>query len=181
MANRFGDMGATVHVTIEILNKFDDYHKSFHMLGNIPVVTFSTQQYNWKMLILKRMMDIAGALAGLLITGVVTLFLAPPLDKGCQKIQIQGYKIILVHRLIKISQRYRLHQTVFKRKAVVDIDDTKGNQKIRTVLLDHAERNFVQPGFSRNPDIQIIGFQRTLQSKIQLCHCFLPIPPGNSA
>ncbi|MCI8389607.1 MAG: sugar transferase [Roseburia sp.] len=79
VANRFGDMGATVHVTIEILNKFDDYHKSFHMLGNIPVVTFSTQQYNWKMLILKRMMDIAGALAGLLITGVVTLFLAPPL------------------------------------------------------------------------------------------------------
>ena len=56
-----------------------DLHRLPEMLGNIPVVTFSTQQYNWKMLILKRMMDIAGALAGLLITGVVTLFLAPPL------------------------------------------------------------------------------------------------------
>lgn len=59
VVNRFEDMGATVHVTIEILNKFDDYHKTFNMLGNIPVVTFSNQSYDWKMLMIKRVMDIA--------------------------------------------------------------------------------------------------------------------------
>lgn len=79
VVNRFEDMGATVHVSIEILNKFDDYHKSFNMMGNIPVVTFSNQEYDWKMQIVKRMMDIAGALVGLTITAVVTIFLAPPL------------------------------------------------------------------------------------------------------
>lgn len=79
VVNRFEDMGATVHVSIEILNKFDDYHKSFNMMGNIPVVTFSNQEYDWKMLIVKRMMDIAGAIVGLVITAVVTVFLAPPL------------------------------------------------------------------------------------------------------
>lgn len=79
VVNRFEDMGATVHVSIEILNKFDDYHKSFNMMGNIPVVTFSNQEYDWKMLIVKRMMDIAGAIVGLAITAVVTVFLAPPL------------------------------------------------------------------------------------------------------
>lgn len=79
VVNRFEDMGATVHVSIEILNKFDDYHKSFNMMGNIPVVTFSNQEYDWKMLIVKRVMDIAGAIVGLAITAVVTIFLAPPL------------------------------------------------------------------------------------------------------
>ena len=79
VVNRFEDMGATVHVTIEILNKFDDYHKTFNMLGNIPGVTFSNQSYDWKMLMIKRVMDIAGSIVGLVITAVVTVFLAPPL------------------------------------------------------------------------------------------------------
>ncbi len=75
---KFEDMGATVHVSIEILNKFD-YYKSFDMMGRIPVVTFTNQHYDWKMLFVKRMMDIVGALVGLFITAVVTVFLAPPL------------------------------------------------------------------------------------------------------
>ena len=75
---KFEDMGATVHVSIEILQKFD-YYKSFNMMGNIPVVTFSNQRYDWKMLFVKRLMDIAGSIVGLLITAVVTVFLAPPL------------------------------------------------------------------------------------------------------
>lgn len=79
VVNRFEDMGATVHVSIEILNKFDDYHKSFNMMGNIPVVTFSNQHYDWKMMLIKRLMDIAGGIVGLLITGVITIILAPPL------------------------------------------------------------------------------------------------------
>lgn len=79
VVNKFEDMGATVHVSIEILNKFDDYHKSFNMMGNIPVVTFANQYYDWKMLFVKRLMDITGALVGLAITGLVTIFLAPPL------------------------------------------------------------------------------------------------------
>ncbi|MCI5874721.1 MAG: sugar transferase [Roseburia sp.] len=79
VVNTFEDMGATVHVSIEMLNQFDDYYKSFNMMGNIPVVTFTNQQYDWKMLFVKRLMDIAGAIVGLAITAVVTIFLAPPL------------------------------------------------------------------------------------------------------
>lgn len=79
VVNSFEDMGATVHVTIEVLNHFDEYHKSFNMMGSIPVVTFANQHYDWKLLLVKRIMDIAGAMVGLLITVVVTIFLAPPL------------------------------------------------------------------------------------------------------
>ncbi|MFR1310443.1 MAG: nucleoside-diphosphate sugar epimerase/dehydratase [Gallintestinimicrobium sp.] len=70
----FEDMGATVHITIELLKRFDDYHKNFNMMGNVPVVTFSNQYYDWKMLFVKRLMDIAGAIVGLAITAVVTVF-----------------------------------------------------------------------------------------------------------
>lgn len=79
VVNTFEDMGANVHITIELLNRFDEYHKSFNMIGNVPVVTFTNQHYDWKMLLIKRLMDIAGAIVGLLITAVVTLFLAPVL------------------------------------------------------------------------------------------------------
>lgn len=79
VVDTFENMGATVHVSIEILNRFDEYHKNFNMMGNIPVVTFANQEYDWKMQIIKRLMDIAGALVGLAITAVVTIFLAPPL------------------------------------------------------------------------------------------------------
>lgn len=78
VVEKFEDMGATVHVSIEILNKFD-YYKSFDMMGTIPVVTFTNQHYDWKMLFVKRLMDIIGAIVGLAITAVVTVFLAPPL------------------------------------------------------------------------------------------------------
>lgn len=77
VVNTFEDMGATVHVSIEILNKFDEYHKSFNMMGNIPVVTFSNQHYDWKMLLIKRLMDIVGGLVGLAVTALLTVFLAP--------------------------------------------------------------------------------------------------------
>lgn len=79
VVNRFEDMGATVHVTIEILNKFDDYHKTFNMLGNIPVVTFSNQSYDWKMLMIKRVMDIARFDRGTCDHGSCDGLLAPPL------------------------------------------------------------------------------------------------------
>lgn len=79
VVDTFENMGAMVHVSIELLNRFDEYHKSFNVMGNIPVVTFSNQEYDWKMQMIKRLMDIAGALVGLAITAVVTIFLAPPL------------------------------------------------------------------------------------------------------
>lgn len=79
VVDQFEGMGAMVHVSIEVLNKFEDYHKGFSMMGNIPVVTFSNQFYDGKMLFVKRLMDIVGALVGLFITAVVTVFLAPAL------------------------------------------------------------------------------------------------------
>ena len=76
---QFENMGATVHLNIEILEKFDSFSKSLNMLGNIPVVTFANNVYDYRKLAVKRMIDIVGSVVGMLITLLVTIFLAPVL------------------------------------------------------------------------------------------------------
>ena len=73
------NMGITVHLNIEVLENFDGFDKTVTMLGDIPVITFANTFFDYNKLIIKRAMDIIGAIAGLALTGIITIFLAPPL------------------------------------------------------------------------------------------------------
>lgn len=73
------NMGITVHLNIEVLENFDGFDKTVTMLGDIPVITFANTFFDYNKLIIKRAIDIVGAIIGLLITGIITIFLAPPL------------------------------------------------------------------------------------------------------
>ncbi len=73
------NMGITVHLNIEVLENFDGFDKTVTMLGDIPVITFANTFFDYNKLIIKRAMDIAGAIIGLAFTGIITIFLAPPL------------------------------------------------------------------------------------------------------
>ncbi len=75
----FEDMGATVHLNIEVLEQFSGFSKSINLLGSIPVITFANNVYDYRQLFIKRLMDITGSLVGLVITGIITVFLAPVL------------------------------------------------------------------------------------------------------
>lgn len=75
----FENMGVVVHLNIDKLEAFEDFNKSLSMLGDIPVVTFANNFYDINKLMIKRIFDIAGSLVGLVITAVVTIFLAPAL------------------------------------------------------------------------------------------------------
>lgn len=75
----FENMGVVVHLNIEFLETFSDFRKSFSMLGSIPVITFANNYYDANKMMLKRIMDILGSLVGIIITLVVTVFLAPVL------------------------------------------------------------------------------------------------------
>ncbi|MCD8013359.1 MAG: sugar transferase [Lachnospiraceae bacterium] len=78
-AMQFEKMGVNVHVSLELLNHFEGCQKSIGMVYGDPVVTFSNHQYDWRTLVAKRLMDIAGGIVGLLITAVATVILAIPL------------------------------------------------------------------------------------------------------
>jgi exopolysaccharide biosynthesis polyprenyl glycosylphosphotransferase len=73
------NMGITVHLNIEVLENFEGFDKQVTMLAGTPVISFSATAFDYNKLIIKRAMDIVGSLVGLVITGVVIIFLAPPL------------------------------------------------------------------------------------------------------
>lgn len=73
----FETMGITVHLNINVLEGQEGFVKQINMMGEYPVVSFAPRFYDENKLFLKRLIDIAGALVGLAITAVVTVFLAP--------------------------------------------------------------------------------------------------------
>lgn len=73
------DMGIVVHLSIRELGEFNEFNKTLGMFGNIPVVTFANTFHDDNKLFLKRIMDIAGALIGLALTGIVAVFVVPVL------------------------------------------------------------------------------------------------------
>lgn len=77
MVMHLEDMGITVHIRIEVLDGFDGYSTSLGMVGNVPVVTFANREFDYKMLAVKRVMDIAGSIVGMLIMLIAMIFVVP--------------------------------------------------------------------------------------------------------
>lgn len=69
------EMGITVRM---VLNLYDLKIAKTHLtcIGTLPMLTFHTVSLNRTQLFLKRFIDICGALVGLLITSVITMFIA---------------------------------------------------------------------------------------------------------
>ena len=70
----FGDMGVTVHYCVELPNIAGS--TSVGNIGTYSVISYIHGTERYRALMLKRLMDICGALVGLLITAVVTPFVA---------------------------------------------------------------------------------------------------------
>lgn len=70
-------MGVIVSISINQLDDFDEFKKTLGMIGDVPVVRFANVFHEDNKLLVKRLMDIIGALIGIALTVVVTIFLAP--------------------------------------------------------------------------------------------------------
>lgn len=76
LAEQFLQMGIAVHISLDQL--IDTLpHRQMQQLGELSVITTSFQTIGTEDLILKRAMDICGAIVGLLLTGIAFLFVAP--------------------------------------------------------------------------------------------------------
>lgn len=73
----FEEMGITVQLNINVLEGQKGFGKQIDMIGDYPVVSFAPRFFDYNKLVMKRIIDIIGALVGLVITGIVTIFLAP--------------------------------------------------------------------------------------------------------
>lgn len=69
-------MGVTVHTKIAEVGE-DTSNQQLDRLGGYVVLSTNIRMATVRQLFLKRLMDICGAVVGLLITGILTIFLAP--------------------------------------------------------------------------------------------------------
>ena len=73
----FEKMGVVVNLNLDMFDLGVNGVKQVYNLEQYHVLAFSSRLFDYRMVLLKRMMDIAGALVGLLITGVVGIVLTP--------------------------------------------------------------------------------------------------------
>ena len=79
--SQFEMMGLPVAVNIAALEFVTNSEKTIQRFGNSSVVNFSTTFYSSSDVALKRMIDIIGSLFGLVICGIVSIFLVPLIKK----------------------------------------------------------------------------------------------------
>ena len=100
----FEEMGVTVHYNLELPNgsmgiaKVSEYN-------DYSVITYSMTQANYGGLFVKRLVDIVGGIVGLLITGIITLFLAPAI-----KLDSPGKVFFSQTRIGKNGRRFKIYK-----------------------------------------------------------------------
>lgn len=77
LISQFEQMGIVVNVNINILDFPTSGEKRIRTIADFNVVTFSTKFYNYYHVLIKRVMDIVGSCIGLIICGVIGVFLIP--------------------------------------------------------------------------------------------------------
>lgn len=77
LVTALGDMGVVVHLNLRNLDGFNEYNKALSMFGDIPVVTFANVFHDANRLMIKRGIDIVGALVGIVITILISIIVAP--------------------------------------------------------------------------------------------------------
>ena len=70
-------MGIVVHLNINIPDLGVHDSKKVHRLGKYYVIAFSSRFFDYRLVVIKRLIDIIGALVGLFITLIVGIVLAP--------------------------------------------------------------------------------------------------------
>lgn len=76
----YEDMGITVSLNVNVFDlELRHRQKELRSFGGYYVISFRQTVTTTQMAVVKRLMDIAGGLVGILITGIVTIFVAPPL------------------------------------------------------------------------------------------------------
>ena len=79
--SQFETMGIDVTVNLNAFDKNLGRNKQIHEMAGLNVVTFSTNFYKPSHVIAKRIIDICGAIVGLIICGIVSIVLVPLIRK----------------------------------------------------------------------------------------------------
>lgn len=125
----FEKMGIVVHLNLNIYNNMKIKEKRVNNLGSYQVISFSTVMFEFKQVIFKRCIDIVGGVIGLMITGILTLFLAPAI-----KLESKGPVFFSQTRIGKNGRNFKIYKfrsmcndAEALKKKLMDRNEMKGN------------------------------------------------------
>lgn len=116
MVQRFEEMGLTCHYNVDLFSRANPNTYVQQMAG-YSVISFALKTMDSRRLLIKRCMDIAGALVGLLITAVMTPFVAAAI-----KIDSPGPVFFGQTRIGKNGRRFKIWKF---RSMYIDAEERK--------------------------------------------------------
>ena len=148
LSDHLKEMGLTVHISLSWQSENAGRNTQIEFFAGYTVLTTSMRIVPLGQLALKRAMDIAGALVGLVITGVIFLFVAPVI-----KAQSPGPVFFSQERIGKNGKRFRLYKF---RSMYPDAEERKS---------ELADQNEIEGGmmFKIEDDPRIFPFGRFMR------------------
>lgn len=110
------EMGAVCNCCIHTCN-VDGSSRGYEMLGNLLVVSYEKTRIDYRRTLIKRCIDIAGALVGILVTALVTPFVALAI-----KIESPGPVFFSQERVGKNGRRFKIYKF---RSMYIDAEERK--------------------------------------------------------
>ncbi|MBE5839548.1 MULTISPECIES: sugar transferase [unclassified Butyrivibrio] len=138
----FEEMGVTVHYNLELPDggmgtaKVGDYN-------GYSVITYTMAKDSYRWLWVKRLVDILGGLVGLVLTGIITLFLAPAI-----KLDSPGPVFFSQTRIGKNGRRFKIYKF---RSMYIDAEERKKE------LMDQNEMSGLMFKMKNDPRITKVG------------------------
>ena len=102
MIQRFEEMGLVCHYNVDIFSRSNP-NTFVQKMAGYSVISFALKTMDSRRLLIKRLIDILGAVAGLLITGVITPFVALAI-----KLDSPGPVFFSQTRVGKNGRRFRI-------------------------------------------------------------------------
>jgi exopolysaccharide biosynthesis polyprenyl glycosylphosphotransferase len=111
------DMGITVHLKLKIMDGFKDFDITYGKIGTVPVVTFANQSFDIRQIAIKKVMDVVGALVGIIIMLVAMVFVAPAI-----KLESKGPIFFKQRRVGKNGRSFNIYKF---RSMYIDAEERK--------------------------------------------------------
>ena len=112
----FEEMGVTTHYSLE-LPSIGKAHAQAEEFMDYSVLTYTMNKTSYKRLFIKRFIDIIGGIVGLILTGIITIFLGPAI-----KIDSPGPIFFSQTRVGKNGRRFKIYKF---RSIYIDAEERK--------------------------------------------------------
>ncbi|SFQ08456.1 Undecaprenyl-phosphate galactose phosphotransferase, WbaP/exopolysaccharide biosynthesis polyprenyl glycosylphosphotransferase [Butyrivibrio proteoclasticus] len=138
----FEEMGISTHYNLE-LPGISKAHTQFDDYMGYSVITYCMNRTSYKRLFIKRFIDVIGGFVGLVLTGVITLFLAPAI-----KLDSPGPVFFSQTRIGKNGRRFKIYKF---RSMYIDAEERLKD------LQDQNEMNGLMFKMENDPRITKVG------------------------